>query len=58
MEIMMDVVSAYAPQVQCEMEDKDFRSELGEVMERVPREIKEWWLEQTSMGMWVRGMNR
>lgn len=33
----MDVVSAYAPQVQCEMEDKDFRSELGEVMERVPR---------------------
>uniref|UniRef100_A0A8C4S6L9 non-specific protein-tyrosine kinase n=1 Tax=Erpetoichthys calabaricus TaxID=27687 RepID=A0A8C4S6L9_ERPCA len=36
--VMMNVVSAYAPQVGCAIEDKeDFWSELGEVMDSVPK---------------------
>ena len=37
--VMMNVISAYAPQVGCEMEEKeDFWSELDEVVESVSKE--------------------
>ncbi|KAI5610689.1 hypothetical protein C0J50_11967, partial [Silurus asotus] len=39
--MMINVISAYAPQVGCEMEEKErFWSELDEVVDGVPR--KEW----------------
>eukprot|EP00064_Thunnus_orientalis_P019496 superscaffoldBa00004900_g19616 len=39
--VMMNAVSAYAPQVGCEMEEKEeFLSELDEVVESVPKEEK------------------
>lgn len=48
--VIMNVVSAYAPQVGCEMEEKEeFFSELDVVVER------EWSLEQISMGMLEKG---
>lgn len=37
--VMINVISAYAPQVGCEMEEKgDFLSKLDEVVLRVPKE--------------------
>lgn len=39
--VMINYISACVPQVRCEMEEKDFCSEVDEVVESLPRK-KEW----------------
>ena len=45
--VMLNVISAYAPQVGCIREEKEaFGLDLDETVEKIPR-MKELWCEQT-----------
>ena len=45
--VMLNVISAYAPQVGCIREEKEaFWLDLDETMEKIPKNERMWW-EQT-----------